>query len=108
VTLAWCFFRLRELDASLACIRKWFVFDPGMIMTAGSGIWSIWLLVALYGLGAQVIRRAGKTTFPEGLAVGSDLAWARGFAWALGTALLVLAVVLSPASGAPPFIYFQF
>src|SRR5262249_2146666 len=32
VCLAWCFFRLSVLSDSLACVRKWFDFDPARLL----------------------------------------------------------------------------
>jgi alginate O-acetyltransferase complex protein AlgI len=109
VCLAWCFFRLTVLAHSLACVRKWFVFDPTRLFVGGSDDVSLWLLLGLYGLLALAARRCGQLPALSGFGVHArPIPLARGFLWGGSLALLVLALLLSPGGEKPPFIYFQF
>jgi hypothetical protein len=109
VCLAWCFFRLNRLPDSFACIHKWFVFDADKVFIGGSADWSLWLLLALYGLLVWAAHRCSRLPSLAGWQVRPDLApMARGFLWGAGVTLLILALLLSPGGEAPPFIYFQF
>jgi hypothetical protein len=109
VCLAWCFFRLTVLAHSLACVRKWFVFDPTRLFVGGSDDVSLWLLLGLYGLLALAARRCGQLPALSGFGVQArPIPLARGFLWGGSLALLLLALLLSPGGEKPPFIYFQF
>jgi alginate O-acetyltransferase complex protein AlgI len=100
VCLAWCFFRLTVLRESLLCVRKAVVFDADKCFVGGAGDVSLWLVLALYGVLVLAVRQYRRAP--------SAVPLTHGFAWGLGVALLVLAVLLSPGGEAPPFIYFQF
>jgi alginate O-acetyltransferase complex protein AlgI len=106
VCLAWCFFRLTVLADSLACVRKAFVCDTDKLLAGDAKDASLWLLLALYGAGAWAARWVRLPSLAEVEVQAAPLA--RGFAWAVGVTLLLLAVLLSPGGMAPPFIYFQF
>jgi alginate O-acetyltransferase complex protein AlgI len=109
VCLAWCFFRLTVLRDSLLCVRKGFVFDADKCFAGGSGDGSLWLVLALYGLLVLAAGQCRRLPSVAALAERPAAApLAHGFAWGLGVALVVLAVLLSPGGDAPPFIYFQF
>jgi alginate O-acetyltransferase complex protein AlgI len=109
VCLAWCFFRLTALGDSLACVRKWVVFDSGKWWVGGVNDPSIWILLAAYGVIAWLARHADVA-----LAQWRDRPdttgepWLRGAMWGYATGVLMLAALLSPGVAAPPFIYFQF
>src|SRR5207253_9798382 len=108
VCLAWCFFRLTSFSDSLVCVRKWFIFDTGKSFVGGSADVSLWLMLAVYGLAAIGASRFGRrwVLTSETRIVPPPLT--RGFQWGFCAALLVLALLLSPAGEKPPFIYFQF
>jgi citrate lyase subunit beta/citryl-CoA lyase len=36
VCLAWCFFRISRFEDSLTCVRKWFDFDPTLMLVGGA------------------------------------------------------------------------
>jgi hypothetical protein len=109
VCLAWCFFRLHVLAHSLACVRKWFVFDADKCFAGASGDASLWLVLALYGTLAWVAHHYRRAPALAGLPEAPGRApLAHGFAWGFGVTLLLLAILLSPGGEAPPFIYFQF
>ncbi len=121
VCLAWCFFRLTVLSESLACVRKWAVFDADKLFVGGSEDVSLWLALAVYGLLAWLAHhidfrsalvafrwRAGEGASLERLPAGVASPEARGFLWGVGVTLLLLALLLSPGGESAPFIYFQF
>jgi D-alanyl-lipoteichoic acid acyltransferase DltB (MBOAT superfamily) len=109
VCLAWCFFRLTVLAESLACVRKWFVFDPSRMFVGGSEDLSLWLALAAYGLAVWLAHRLDLRAFSlENVAPGKTSPAVRGFLWGTGFGLLALAVLLSPGGTSVPFIYFQF
>lgn len=109
VCLAWCFFRLTDLADSFACVHKWFVFDLNKVLAGGLADRSLWLLLALYGLFAWVAMLWTRAR-PVGVWwARPDLGpFARGLVWGTAATLLLLALLLSPGGGSPPFIYFQF
>lgn len=122
VCLAWCFFRVTDYRASLACVRKWFVFDASQPFVGGAADLSVWVLLGGYLALALCVGRwktsqsdAGeRTNSRPGDAWLASLQWrpdapfARGVRWGLCLASLVLVFVLSPDVETPPFIYFQF
>jgi alginate O-acetyltransferase complex protein AlgI len=109
VCFAWVFFRLSDLADAGGCLAKWVSFDRGRAFVGGSADVSLWLLLAAYGALVLAARRAGGLPALERLASRPVLApLARGFAWGLAAAALVLALLLSPGGERPPFIYFQF
>lgn len=100
VCLAWCFFRLTLLSDSLACVRKWVVFDTGRLLSPALCDPSLYLLLAGYtvvSLLACWLERWSR-----------EWEFADGCRWGLRLATLTLAVLLSPGGTAAPFIYFQF
>lgn len=105
VCLAWCFFRLTELPKSLACVRKWFFFDPEKMLVGGAADLSLWLLLLGYGAGWLLVRSWPAATSLPKLEWSP---WTRGLAWGSCAGLLVLAAILSPGGEKPAFIYFQF
>jgi D-alanyl-lipoteichoic acid acyltransferase DltB (MBOAT superfamily) len=107
VCLAWCFFRLTDLQASVMCVQKWLVFDADKLLAGGSADRSLWLLLGVYAVFAWLGNRYGPRL--AATATRPVLApFSRGFAWGFGVTLLLLAVLLAPGGEAPPFIYFQF
>jgi D-alanyl-lipoteichoic acid acyltransferase DltB (MBOAT superfamily) len=109
VCLAWCFFRLTSLQDSIACVRKWFVFDADKLFVGGSDELSLWVLLGLYGTLAWAAHRYRRTPIPSDLAVSPELSpVARGFLWGASATLLTLAILLAPGGATPPFIYFRF
>jgi D-alanyl-lipoteichoic acid acyltransferase DltB (MBOAT superfamily) len=109
VVFAWCFFRLTVFSASLVCIEKAFVFEPGKMFFGGTHDLSLGLLLTAYGLLAWLASSARRWPWlldtPARLALLPAL---RGFLWGFAAGLLILAVLLSPQGERPPFIYFQF
>jgi hypothetical protein len=105
VAFAWCFFRLTTPAESLACIRACFRFDPALALAGGANNASLWLTLVGYGFLTALAYQA-ESLARHGRAVPAPLA--RGFLWGFGVVLLLLALLLSPAGDAPPFIYFQF
>jgi D-alanyl-lipoteichoic acid acyltransferase DltB (MBOAT superfamily) len=106
VCLTWSFFRLTQLERSLACLRSCVVFDVDRLLAAGVADPSLWLL--LIGYGACILAgRAARLALqaPPDTPVGSI---ARGVNWGTALAGLTLAVLLAPTDAPPPFIYFQF
>jgi alginate O-acetyltransferase complex protein AlgI len=109
VCLAWCFFRLTVLSESLACVGKWIAFDWDKLFVGGSADPSLWLLLGLYGVSVWAVRQRHRLPSLSELDPRQARApFARGFLWGAGAALLLLAVLLSPAGDKPAFIYFQF
>ncbi len=100
VCLAWCFFRLTEFHASIACVAKWWP-AGGTLFAGGSADLTIWSLLAFYGVLAALARSRFALPSP-----GSPSR--TGFAWGSAVAMLLLALILSPGGQAPAFIYFQF
>jgi D-alanyl-lipoteichoic acid acyltransferase DltB (MBOAT superfamily) len=109
VCLGWCFFRLTDIDESLACVRKCIVFDRSKCLVGGAADPSLWSLVISYGL-LVLAASQGHRLFER---VGRDLqtAWSplvHGMAWGGGATMLLLSVLLAPRGEAAQFIYFQF
>jgi alginate O-acetyltransferase complex protein AlgI len=102
VCLAWVFFRLPALGDSLACLGK--AFGGGRRCVGGAWDASLWAALAGYGLVAALAGRAVRRL--ENAPGPSPLL--RGFAWAYGGALLLVAALLGPGGEQPAFIYFQF
>lgn len=107
VCLGWCFFRLSNPAQSLSCIRSWFVFDRDKAWVGGAADASLWLLLLSYGLLTALLHYSGRI-FGWQREEHSREPWVQGFAWGLASAMLLLAVLLSPPGNAPPFLYFQF
>jgi D-alanyl-lipoteichoic acid acyltransferase DltB (MBOAT superfamily) len=116
VCLAWCFFRLTDLQASVECVRKWLLFDADKILVGNAADPSLLVLLACYGVFVLLARMtrpyllASGTTGAAGMATepAPEHPLRRGFAWGFGVAMLILALLLSPGGGTPAFIYFQF
>jgi D-alanyl-lipoteichoic acid acyltransferase DltB (MBOAT superfamily) len=109
VCLAWCFFRLTAMNESLMCVQKWVWFDSATMFAGGSADRSLWLLLVLYGLVASaggLMARIPARWWAEVSPAATQ--FGRGLAWGLSVSLIALALLLSPAGEAPPFIYFQF
>lgn len=109
VCLAWCFFRLTELPASWACVRKWLLFDADKMWVGNVADASLWVLLLAYGGIAYLAHRLRRAVIegepgalPEYRPLGT------GFTWGYGAALVFLAVLLAPGGEKPAFIYFQF
>jgi D-alanyl-lipoteichoic acid acyltransferase DltB (MBOAT superfamily) len=109
VCFAWCFFRLTNLSDSLACVRKWFVFDPGLAFAGGSAEMALWLLLATYGLASLAVHglTRGAPT-PIAIARLIEHPMTGGMVWGGAAGVLIVALLLAPGGDAPPFIYFQF
>ena len=109
VCLAWCFFRLPQLPQSLACLRQCVIFDSRLALVGGAADLSLWALVTLYGGGWLLSRSPWlrQWSYLDNGATDWDAVW-RGLRFGFWLGLLVLAAILSPSGGAPPFIYFQF
>jgi D-alanyl-lipoteichoic acid acyltransferase DltB (MBOAT superfamily) len=109
VSFAWCFFRLTDLADSLACVRKWIVFDADKMLVGGAGDAALWLILAAYGLAtlAAVLLTRGAP-LPEVARQFDMRPFARGALWGGALSLVVVAVALAPAGRSTPFIYFQF
>lgn len=104
VCLAWCFFRLTVLHDSAACVTKWFVFDPALMLGPSVLDPSLWVLLAAYaGLAALAAGVERWRPHWESLAALAD-----GCRWGLRAGMLALAIALAPGGTAPAFIYFQF
>lgn len=109
VCLAWCFFRLTELGESLACVKKWLVFDADKVLVGSAADLSLWALLVAYGMFAFLAYLARPYLLALGQAEPNrDQPLRRGFVWGFAGALLVLAILLAPATDTPAFIYFQF
>jgi alginate O-acetyltransferase complex protein AlgI len=107
VCLAWCFFRLGAFGDSLICVKKWVIFDGAKWWVGGVNDPSIWILLAGYAAVTWVAQRAETVAWH--LAPGPVREpLLRGALMGYGTAVLLLAALLSPGEAAPPFIYFQF
>jgi D-alanyl-lipoteichoic acid acyltransferase DltB (MBOAT superfamily) len=102
VCLCWCFFRLTVLGDSLACVGKWFAFDPARAI--GPNLLDPSLAILLAGYAAVALAAAGLDRWRRGEAAP----FLAGCRWGLRGALLLLAALLAPGGAAPPFIYFQF
>jgi D-alanyl-lipoteichoic acid acyltransferase DltB (MBOAT superfamily) len=99
VCLAWCFFRLTEWSASLACVRKAIDFDPALIGRGPAYDPSVWVAIAGYlalSAVADHLARGPAGPFRTGLRLGLSLG------------LFLLALLLGPGGPAAGFIYFQF
>jgi alginate O-acetyltransferase complex protein AlgI len=107
VCLAWCFFRLTALGDSLACVRKWVVFEPAKWWVGGINDPSVWTLLVGYGLIAWLARH-GELALNRWRNQPARELMLRGALWGYATGVLLLAALLSPGVAAPPFIYFQF
>src|SRR5262249_24104161 len=57
VCLAWCFFRLTDWSASMACIQHVWAISPDRILAGGAGDASLWLLLASYALAGWMAAR---------------------------------------------------
>jgi alginate O-acetyltransferase complex protein AlgI len=109
VCLAWCFFRLTDLGESLACVKKWLVFDVDKMLVGNAADPSLLVLLAAYGLFAVAAHLSKPYLLAGGQTEPSpDHPVRRGFTWGFGAALLLLALLLSPGGDTPAFIYFQF
>jgi D-alanyl-lipoteichoic acid acyltransferase DltB (MBOAT superfamily) len=109
VCLAWCFFRLTNLDESLECVRKWIVFDTDKLLVGGSADLALWLVLAAYGLTtiiATIVTRGAP--LPEVAQMLERKWFVRGLAWGGSASLVLLAWALAPGGQTSPFIYFQF
>jgi D-alanyl-lipoteichoic acid acyltransferase DltB (MBOAT superfamily) len=109
VCFAWCFFRLTNLDESIECVRKWFVFDSDKLLAGGSDSFALWLTLAVYGLATLAATLATRgMPLPEVAPQFAERPMIRGAAWGASLSLVVLAWSLSPGGQTTPFIYFQF
>jgi alginate O-acetyltransferase complex protein AlgI len=109
VCFAWCFFRLTVLSESLACLRKWFVFDADKWLVGGASDGALWLLLAAYGLATLAAVVFGRgATLAEVEERFAERPFARGVKWGTAGGFLLLAAALHASSEATPFIYFQF
>jgi D-alanyl-lipoteichoic acid acyltransferase DltB (MBOAT superfamily) len=109
VCLCWCFFRLTDWSASLACIRHVWEFSSDRMLAGGACDASLWLLLASYALAAWFAGRLPRWFWTLDLAPRlTALPVSRGFIWGFSVALVILALLLSPGGDRPAFIYFQF
>jgi alginate O-acetyltransferase complex protein AlgI len=109
VCLAWCFFRLTDWSASLACIQRVWAFSPDRALAGGACDASLWLLLASYALAAWIAARVPRWFWTLDWAPRlAALPLTRGFLWGFSLALMMLALLLSPGGERPAFIYFQF
>src|SRR5262249_9009550 len=100
---------LTNLTDSLACMRKFLVFDRDNALAGGSGDLTLWLLIAGYGLLAFAIRGAARGAPVADVVARMNLQPAsRGVVWGGAVGLLVIALLLAPGAQVQPFIYFQF
>ena len=109
VCFAWCFFRLTVLSESLACVRKWIVFDADKMLVGGAADRALWLLLAAYGVvavAAAIFARGASLAELE--ARFADRPLLRGAKWGAACGFLLLAAALHASSESAPFIYFQF
>lgn len=100
VCLAWCFFRLTVLSESLACVRKWFVFNVHQSVSSALLDPTLPLLLLAYVIASQIVERLDRSARLP--------AFTAGCRWGLRVGLLILAVLLAPGTSSSPFIYFQF
>ena len=109
VCFAWCFFRLTDLPESIACVKKWFVFDADKMLVGDAADPALWLLLTAYAIAtlAAVIVTRGNT-LPEVADRFPVRPLAQGLMWGGAFGLLVLAGALHEAGQTTPFIYFQF
>jgi D-alanyl-lipoteichoic acid acyltransferase DltB (MBOAT superfamily) len=109
VCVAWCFFRLTHLPDSIACLAKWFVFEPAKAFAGGSGDLSLWLLLAGYAVATFAARALTQCAeLPEAIARLDARPLTSGMIWGGSAGLFVLALLLNPGTQSQPFIYFQF
>jgi hypothetical protein len=100
VCLAWCFFRLTVLSESLACVRKWFVFNVHQPVSSALLDPTLPLLLLAYVIASQIVERIDRSARLP--------AFTAGCRWGLRVGLLILALLLAPGTSSSPFIYFQF
>ena len=109
VCLAWCFFRLTELPASLACFTQVFRFNPERMLVGGANDSSLWALLAAYALLSMLFtygqRRITAWTTSEPSFLTPFL---NGVQWGTVGTVLLISIVLSRGGETAPFIYFQF
>jgi D-alanyl-lipoteichoic acid acyltransferase DltB (MBOAT superfamily) len=109
VCFAWSFFRLTHLDESIACVKKWVVFDSDKLLAGGSDNFALWLMLAAYGLATLAATLATRgAPLPEVGRQFTERPMLRGAAWGGSLSLVILAWSLSPGGQTTPFIYFQF
>src|SRR5262249_12300036 len=60
VSAAWCFFRLTHWTDSVTCLAKVFEFDPATMFAGTASDVSLWLLLALYGVAATLMRQGAQ------------------------------------------------
>ena len=61
VCLAWCFFRLTVLSESLACVRKWFVFNVHQSVSSALLDPTLPLLLLAYVIASQIVERLDRS-----------------------------------------------
>lgn len=107
ITIAWCFFRITDLDSSCACVVKWFVFDQPFV--GGSADPSLWALLAGYAaatIAAVIVtKNLPLTAVPRLFAERPML---HGLSWGIAMGMLVIALLIAPSEEHQRFIYFQF
>jgi hypothetical protein len=108
VCLAWCFFRLTDLPASLACVQKWLIFDVEKMWVGNVADASLWVALVGYGAFAYVTHLLFQSYQNREFSLATYSPVRVGFLWGFGAALGLLALLLAPGGEAPAFIYFQF
>jgi len=109
VCLAWCFFRLTDWSASLACIQHVWAFSLERALAGGARDVSLWLLLASYALATWIAARLPRWLWTlDWTPRQAALPVSRGFVWGFSVGLMILALLLSPGGERPAFIYFQF
>jgi alginate O-acetyltransferase complex protein AlgI len=109
VCLAWCFFRLTHLQDSLACVRKWVMFDLDKAFAGGSADPALWTLLAAYGVATLAVRTLiSHEPLPAVAARLDARPLTSGALWGTSLGLFALALLLTPGTQVQPFIYFQF
>ena len=108
VCLAWCFFRLDELSASLACVAKWVPSWDKPLLAGGAADWSLWSVLVGYGLVVGATARIGIELRDIDACSIEEAPMRSGLACGAIASLLLMAFALSPGGPMPAFIYFQF
>lgn len=101
VCLAWCFFRLTQINESVICVQRWVDFIPARSFTGSAWDASLWCAILGY-LGLLLL-----IAFIRKSSLLSERSKA-SFDWGYSVGLLLIAILLAPPGNGGGFIYFQF
>ena len=109
VCLARAFFRITHFSESVECLRKVVSFDPAKAFVGSAADPSVWLLLAVYGIGVFCFARLRRgAAVPEFFASLRHRPFTGGLIAGGAVGLLLVSVLLARTGEKMPFIYFQF